>query len=108
VRRVQNIPYWFGLTGLETDFGVSRANTKDDDDGPSRGREREGGKAHRSHAFVSVRPPGHHCGEDTPCGFCFVNNVMVGAAHGKRFPVDSLWSIPTYGSLNESDFGIFV
>lgn len=32
-------------------------------------------------AFVVVRPPGHHCGENTPCGFCFVNNVAVGAAH---------------------------
>ncbi|KAI0344381.1 Arginase/deacetylase [Trametopsis cervina] len=31
--------------------------------------------------FVAVRPPGHHCGEDTPSGFCFVNNVVVGAAH---------------------------
>jgi histone deacetylase HOS3 len=34
-------------------------------------------------AFVVVRPPGHHCGENTPCGFCFVNNVAVGAAHGR-------------------------
>lgn len=33
-------------------------------------------------AFVAIRPPGHHCGEDTPSGFCFVNNVAVGAAHG--------------------------
>ncbi|KAF9643925.1 histone deacetylase complex protein [Thelephora ganbajun] len=32
-------------------------------------------------AFCVVRPPGHHCGEDTPCGFCFVNNVAVAAAH---------------------------
>ncbi|TFK34787.1 histone deacetylase domain-containing protein [Crucibulum laeve] len=32
-------------------------------------------------AFVAIRPPGHHCGEDTPSGFCFVNNVAVGAAH---------------------------
>ncbi|OBZ68784.1 Histone deacetylase HOS3 [Grifola frondosa] len=32
-------------------------------------------------AFVAIRPPGHHCGEDTPSGFCFVNNVSVGAAH---------------------------
>ncbi|KAG6886920.1 hypothetical protein C0992_001620 [Termitomyces sp. T32_za158] len=32
-------------------------------------------------AFVAVRPPGHHCGEDSPAGFCFVNNVAVGAAH---------------------------
>ncbi|KAH6905166.1 histone deacetylase domain-containing protein [Coprinopsis sp. MPI-PUGE-AT-0042] len=32
-------------------------------------------------AFVGIRPPGHHCGEDTPSGFCFVNNVAVAAAH---------------------------
>ncbi|KAH9480787.1 Histone deacetylase HOS3 [Psilocybe cubensis] len=32
-------------------------------------------------AFVAIRPPGHHCGEDTPSGFCFLNNVAVGAAH---------------------------
>ncbi|BGP21441.1 histone deacetylase [Rhodotorula toruloides] len=32
-------------------------------------------------AFVSVRPPGHHCGEANPQGFCFVNNVAVAAAH---------------------------
>jgi histone deacetylase HOS3 len=36
-----------------------------------------------SPAFVAIRPPGHHCGEDTPSGFCFVNNVAVAAAHGK-------------------------
>ncbi|EPQ51096.1 Arginase/deacetylase [Gloeophyllum trabeum ATCC 11539] len=34
-----------------------------------------------SRAFVAIRPPGHHCGEDSPSGFCFVNNVVVGAAH---------------------------
>ncbi|KAJ7174031.1 histone deacetylase complex protein [Mycena crocata] len=32
-------------------------------------------------AFVAIRPPGHHCGEDSPSGFCFINNVAVGAAH---------------------------
>ncbi|KAF9451837.1 Arginase/deacetylase [Macrolepiota fuliginosa MF-IS2] len=32
-------------------------------------------------AFVAIRPPGHHCGEDSPSGFCFVNNVAVAAAH---------------------------
>ncbi|KAF8234390.1 Arginase/deacetylase [Tricholoma matsutake] len=32
-------------------------------------------------AFVAIRPPGHHCGEDTPSGFCFVNNVAIAAAH---------------------------
>ncbi|KAG6814974.1 hypothetical protein H0H93_009758, partial [Arthromyces matolae] len=37
--------------------------------------------ASNTRAFVAIRPPGHHCGEDTPSGFCFVNNVAVGAAH---------------------------
>ncbi|QRV92794.1 histone deacetylase family protein [Ceratobasidium sp. AG-Ba] len=32
-------------------------------------------------AFVAIRPPGHHCGSDEPAGFCWVNNVMVGAAY---------------------------
>ncbi|TFK27572.1 Arginase/deacetylase [Coprinopsis marcescibilis] len=41
--------------------------------------ELESTNVHR--AFVAVRPPGHHCGEDTPSGFCFVNNVAVAAAH---------------------------
>lgn len=31
--------------------------------------------------FVTIRPPGHHCSADTPAGFCFVNNVLVAAAH---------------------------
>lgn len=37
-------------------------------------------------AFAAIRPPGHHCGEDSPSGFCFVNNVAVGAAHGMHLP----------------------
>ncbi|KDN45045.1 hypothetical protein RSAG8_05218, partial [Rhizoctonia solani AG-8 WAC10335] len=32
-------------------------------------------------SFAAVRPPGHHCGSDEPAGFCWVNNVLVGAAH---------------------------
>jgi len=32
-------------------------------------------------AFCSVRPPGHHAGRDRAMGFCFFNNVAVGAAH---------------------------
>lgn len=32
-------------------------------------------------AFVSVRPPGHHCAESEPMGFCWVNNVVVAAVH---------------------------
>jgi len=30
-------------------------------------------------AFCAVRPPGHHAGISTAMGFCFVNNVAVGA-----------------------------
>jgi acetoin utilization deacetylase AcuC-like enzyme len=32
-------------------------------------------------AFCSVRPPGHHAERDKAMGFCFFNNVAVGAAH---------------------------
>ena len=32
-------------------------------------------------AFCSVRPPGHHATTDTAMGFCFYNNIAVGAAH---------------------------
>lgn len=41
----------------------------------------DGPSDHCERAFVAIRPPGHHCGEDTPCGFCFVNNVVIGTAH---------------------------
>ncbi|KAG8678866.1 hypothetical protein FRC09_019458, partial [Ceratobasidium sp. 395] len=37
-----------------------------------------------SRAFVAIRPPGHHCGSDEPAGFCWVNNVLVGAAHAYK------------------------
>ena len=37
------------------------------------------GKHHA--AFCSVRPPGHHAGRASAAGFCFFNNVAVGAAH---------------------------
>ena len=32
-------------------------------------------------AFCCVRPPGHHAGRARAMGFCFFNNVAVGAAH---------------------------
>jgi acetoin utilization deacetylase AcuC-like enzyme len=32
-------------------------------------------------AFCCVRPPGHHAGRHSAGGFCFFNNVAVGAAH---------------------------
>jgi len=32
-------------------------------------------------AFCAVRPPGHHALRDGAMGFCFYNNVAVGAAH---------------------------
>ena len=32
-------------------------------------------------AFCAVRPPGHHAERDRAMGFCFFNNIAVGAAH---------------------------
>lgn len=43
----------------------------------------EAGEASPRKAFCAIRPPGHHCGEDEPSGFCYVNNVVVGAMHGE-------------------------
>ncbi|KAA0874700.1 histone deacetylase family protein [Nitrincola tapanii] len=37
------------------------------------------GKA--ENAFCAVRPPGHHAEFNTPMGFCFYNNVAIGACH---------------------------
>jgi acetoin utilization deacetylase AcuC-like enzyme len=34
--------------------------------------------------FAVVRPPGHHAGVSTPCGFCIFNNVAVAAAYAKN------------------------
>lgn len=32
-------------------------------------------------AFCAVRPPGHHAERAEPMGFCFLNNIAVGAAY---------------------------
>ncbi len=32
-------------------------------------------------AFCAVRPPGHHAGPAKAMGFCFFNNIAIGAAH---------------------------
>lgn len=37
------------------------------------------GRARR--AFCNTRPPGHHAEHDRAMGFCFFNNIAVGAAH---------------------------
>ncbi|PSJ23434.1 deacetylase [Halomonas sp. ND22Bw] len=39
---------------------------------------------HQAHnVFCAVRPPGHHAERDQAMGFCFFNNVAVGAAHAR-------------------------
>lgn len=32
-------------------------------------------------AFCAIRPPGHHAEKASAMGFCFINNLAVGAAH---------------------------
>ncbi len=38
-----------------------------------------GGRTRR--AFLAMRPPGHHAEPDVAMGFCFFNNVAIGALH---------------------------
>lgn len=38
-------------------------------------------KGKTKRAFCLVRPPGHHASSNKASGFCFFNNVAVGAAH---------------------------
>ena len=38
---------------------------------------------HARNAFCAIRPPGHHAEPDQAMGFCFFNNVAVGALHAR-------------------------
>jgi acetoin utilization deacetylase AcuC-like enzyme len=37
-----------------------------------------------AHAFCAGRPPGHHATPTAAMGFCFLNNVAIGAAHARE------------------------
>lgn len=40
-------------------------------------------------AFCAVRPPGHHAGRRRAAGFCYINNIAVGALHAiERWALD--------------------
>jgi acetoin utilization deacetylase AcuC-like enzyme len=50
--------------------------------GGRRGQGRRPGHGRRGHAaFCGVRPPGHHAERDRAMGFCFYNNIAIGALH---------------------------
>lgn len=41
-----------------------------------------------NNAFCSIRPPGHHAEPDRALGFCFFNNIAIGAAYAlKNYPL---------------------
>lgn len=41
-------------------------------------------KGRLKNAFAFVRPPGHHSEKDQAMGFCFFNNIAIGAEYAKR------------------------
>jgi acetoin utilization deacetylase AcuC-like enzyme len=43
--------------------------------------------ANHGSALALVRPPGHHAERDRAMGFCFFNNIAVGAAHARALGV---------------------
>ncbi|KAL7275073.1 histone deacetylase [Rhizina undulata] len=44
----------------------------------------ERGRIGVKRAFVCIRPPGHHCAEGQPSGFCWLNNVHIAISHAAR------------------------
>jgi histone deacetylase HOS3 len=34
--------------------------------------------------FCAIRPPGHHATKESPMGFCFINNVVVGSIYAHK------------------------
>ncbi len=40
---------------------------------------------HAGNVFCAVRPPGHHAKKARTSGFCFFNNVAIGARHLQNF-----------------------
>jgi len=41
-------------------------------------------KGNLKNAFAFVRPPGHHSEKNAAMGFCFFNNIAIGAEYAKR------------------------
>ena len=57
-------------------------------------------------AFSAARPPGHHAGPDSACGFCLLNNVAIAARHaldalGARRVMIVNWDVHHGNGTNE-------
>ncbi|KAF3941345.1 hypothetical protein ABW19_dt0203860 [Dactylella cylindrospora] len=58
--------------GVDRLFGPKNAQTE------ANGHRSEPDKlTNVKRVFVSIRPPGHHCADNEPSGFCYLNNVHI-------------------------------
>ncbi|KAF3917287.1 hypothetical protein AA313_de0206146 [Arthrobotrys entomopaga] len=61
--------------GVDRVFGDNKVKSE-----PSETKEEATKFTKISRAFVSIRPPGHHCADGEPSGFCYLNNVHIAIA----------------------------
>ncbi|KAF3930220.1 hypothetical protein ABW20_dc0103674 [Dactylellina cionopaga] len=61
--------------GVDRVFGGNKVKTE-----PTESKSEAPAFKNINRAFISIRPPGHHCADEEPSGFCYLNNVHIAIA----------------------------